>query len=278
MNKNFSLFLAVPLVVPMVLALSAGGCINMGQAKFQRTVTASATMATPKPVKISTENGSVTVTRSSTGQIEITADSALQTAERRDAFSIRAEADGDAFVIEPVWPDGKRSSGERCAFVIALPESAGLTIETSNGAIEISAFSGDTHLHTSNGRITVNGHEGPLDLHTSNGAINATKLNGTLKARTSNGRITVAFAQGATGPIDAKTSNGAIDLDVPDSFAGVLSLSTSNGNVKVEAANGAKADIKKRSGTITFVTAGSPSTIETSNGSITVKHAPAGSQ
>ncbi len=274
MNKKFSLFLAVP----VVLALCAGGCLNIGQAKFERTVTASATMAAPKPVKILTENGSVTVTRSTTGQMEITADAALYTAERRDAFSIRAQADGDSFVIEPVWPDGKRDRNERCAFVVALPESSGLTIETSNGAIEITAFSGETRLETSNGRITVNGHDGPISLHTSNGAIQATKINGPIKAKTSNGRINASFATGATGPIDAKTSNGAIELEVPASFAGILSLSTSNGSVKVEATDGAKADIKKRSGTITFVPSGQPSTIETSNGSITVKRAPASGQ
>ena len=39
---------------------------------------------------------------------------------------------------------------------------------------------------------------------------------------------------------------------------------------------GAKVDITKRSGTITFVPAGQPSTIETSNGSITVKRANSG--
>lgn len=268
MNSKFSLFLAVP----VVLALSAGGCVSIGKAKFERTVTASATMAAPKPVKISTENGSVTVTRSTTGQIEIKADSALQTPERRDAFSIRAETDGDRFIIEPVWPDGKMLSSERCAFVIALPETTGLTIETSNGAIEITAFSGETTLETSNGRITVNGHDGPLSLRTSNGAIKATDLKGTLKARTSNGRLTIGFADGATGPVDAKTSNGAIELDVPTTFAGTLSLSTSNGGVKVEATNGAKADIKKHSGTIAFVPTGKDSKIETSNGAITVKH------
>ncbi|XVJ59330.1 MAG: DUF4097 domain-containing protein [Tepidisphaera sp.] len=269
MNKRFSLFLAVP----VVLALCAGGCLNISQAKFERSVAATATMDAPKPVRISTGNGSVRVTRSQSDKLEIKAESALQTAERRDAFSIKAEVVGDAFVIEPLWPEGKALSNERCSFEISLPAPAGLTIDTSNGAIEISGFSTDASVETSNGRVTVNGHTGSLSMKSSNGAIEAKELNGPVTAKTSNGRITIHFVEGATGPLTAKTSNGAIELDAPSTFAGVLTLSTSNGRVTVESSGGAKTDIKKTSGTVTFEPSGQGSSLSTSNGGITVKHA-----
>lgn len=269
MNKNFSLFLAVP----VVLALSAGGCLHTGSAEFERTVAATATMSTPKPVRVFTGNGSVRVTRSTSDALEIKAEAALQTAERRDAFSIKAETVGDTFVIEPVWPEGKPLRGERCAFEISLPAPSGLTIESSNGAIEIGGFATDAVLTTSNGRLTVNGHVGTLTLSTSNGRIEAKDVNGSINAKTSNGRITVSLAEGATGPLVARTSNGAVEFDAPSTFTGTLSLSTSNGGVKVETAGGAKADLKKNSGTVTFEASGPESSITTSNGAVTVRHA-----
>lgn len=267
MNKTFPLFLAVP----VVLALSAGGCLNYGRAQFERTVTLSAPAAEPKPVQIFTGNGSIKLSKSTSGKVEITAESALTTEARRDAFAVRAETVGDTFVIEPVWPDGKRQGSERCSFIVMLPDTTRLTLKTSNGAIELDGFSSEAELDTSNGTIRVKKHTGPLNLDTSNGAIEVSDASAAVTADTSNGRIEISFADGATGPVKANTSNGAITLEIPASFTGTLTASTSNGPVTAEGVAGAKTDIKRKSGTITFATEGKESSLKTSNGSITIK-------
>jgi DUF4097 and DUF4098 domain-containing protein YvlB len=267
MNKTFPLFLAVP----VVLALSAGGCVNYGRAQFERSITLTAPTIEPKPVRITTGNGSIKLAKSTTGQVEITAESALTTEARRDSFAVRAVTIDGTFVIEPVWPEGKRQGSEKCSFIVMLPEATQLELKTSNGAIELDGFAGEADLDTSNGAIRVKNHDGPLTLDTSNGAIDVKGATAKVRAETSNGRIEITFADGATGPVTAKTSNGAITLEVPAAFAGTLTMSTSNGSISAETTSGAKADLKKKSGTITFAPTGGESSLKTSNGSITFK-------
>ena len=269
MSKMKPLFLAVPAVLALCSGACMPGCVLTSPANYKRTVTAQNAQASPAPVKVRTGNGYIRVSRSASGGVEVSADAALQTPERRDAFAVRSELVGDTWVIEPLWPDGKALSNERCAFTIALPDAPALDLETSNGEIEFGGFSGPAHAKTSNGAIHASGHNGPVDAHTSNGAIELRAVASPVKASTSNGHITIVLADPASGPVDAHTSNGAIDLTVPAGFKGRLAARTSNGGVSANLAAGAKADLKKSSGTVTFAEGSEPqSTLETSNGGI----------
>lgn len=270
MSKMKPLFLAVPGVLALAAAPFLGGCLSISPAKYERTLTSQSAQASPTPVKVRTGNGYIRVSRSTSGKIEVAADAALQTPERRDAFAVRSELVGGEWVIEPVWPDGQALSNERCAFTIGLPDAASLDLETSNGRIEFAGFAGPAHASTSNGEITVASHEGPVDARTSNGAVELKRVAGPVKARTSNGRITIELV--AAGPVEAKTSNGRIDLTVPAGFTGRLSADTSNGRVTAEVGAGAKADLKKSSGAVEFGP-GPESTLSTSNGGIHITQA-----
>lgn len=267
MSKSKQLFLAVPAVLATAATLLPG-CTGLGSPKYNRTLTAQATPAAPQAYKISTGNGYIKVLQSTSGAIEISADAALQTPERRDAFSLKAESAGQTFIIEPRWPDGKALSGERCAFTIALPKATALTLQTSNGDVESAGFAGPGAFSTSNGDVIVRGHDGPVTLQTSNGKIEGSGLTASVEAGSSNGEITIAMTGGTTGPVQAQTSNGSIHLTVPATFGGTLTLSTSNGVLNVDA--DVTSNLKKNSGTVTFKSPGAPSSLSTSNGSIKV--------
>jgi hypothetical protein len=268
MNKMKPLFLAVP----MVLALAAGGCVLVNPARFQRTLTNAAQPANVTPVRVSTENGYIRITRSTTGKVEVSADAALTSEARRDAFAVRSELREGSWVIEPLWPDGKALSSERCAFTIAIPDASGLTLETSNGEISFGGFSGSARARTSNGAIRISSHAGPVEARTSNGRVEVLAAAGPVVAGSTNGAVVVELAPGATGPVDASTSNGSIDLTVPGTFQGAVSMETSNGSVSVDGPIKGEASVRKTSGTATFG-AGSPSTLKTSNGSIRLRQA-----
>lgn len=268
MNKMKPLFLAVP----MVLALAAGGCSLVTPARFQRTVTSAAAPASVTPLRVTTGNGYIRVARSTSGQIEVSADAALTTEARRDAFAVRSELRDGAWVIEPLWPEGRALSNERCAFTIAVPDATGLVLETSNGEIAFGGFSGTATARTSNGAVRVSSHAGPVEARTSNGRVEVLDALGPVVAKSSNGAVTVALSAGSTGPVDASTSNGAIDLTVPSSFAGTVSMQTSNGTVAVEGKISGRASVKKTSGAADFGP-GAPSSLKTSNGSIRLRQA-----
>lgn len=272
MSKMKPLFLAVPGVLALWAGVGLGGCVSLGPAKYERTVTSQSATTSAAPVKVRTGNGYIRVSRSTSGKVEVSADAALQTPERRDAFTVRSEMVGQDWVIEPVWPEGKALSNERCAFTIALPDAASLDLKTSNGRIEFAGFGGQAWAETSNGEINVASHDGPLEARTSNGALDLKRLAGPVKARTSNGRITIEVS--GAGPVEAQTSNGRIDLTVPAAFTGRLSASTSNGKVTAEVGPGAKSDLKKSAGSIDFG-AGPSSSLSTSNGGIHVTQAAA---
>lgn len=267
MTKRFRQFLAVP----VVLALLAGGCGGFSSAQYTRSLNSSVQAAAPTAYRISTGNGYIRVSKSTSGKVEIAADVALQTPERRDAFKVIAEEQAGVFVIEPVWPEGKQLSSERCAFTIALPEATDLKLATSNGEITFGGFAGPANASTSNGKIIVLSHDGPVTLKTSNGSVKAEGLTGTADAATSNGSITLAFTGASTGPVQAKTSNGSITLDLPANFAGTLTLQTSNGKVSADCPGASSTEIRKSSGKVTFKDAGGESSAQTSNGSINIR-------
>jgi DUF4097 and DUF4098 domain-containing protein YvlB len=110
-----------------------------------------------------------------------------------------------------------------------------MTVSNESVAYEVIVPEGiDVNVRTSNGAITVVGVEGVLGLETSNGAIEMTAAAGPsqVTARTSNGRIVLECAPAGTGgTYDLRTSNGAIRITLPEDQGVEVDLSTSNGNI-----------------------------------------------
>lgn len=179
-----------------------------------------------------------------------------------------------------------KSSG-KIRFVIEVPESTEVDIDTSGGsitaenldaqarldtsggAIRATRIGGELLADTSGGGITIEDVDGDVNADTSGGGISIKGVRGEVRADTSGGGITISDV---TGKIDADTSGGSIKIDQAggyvraDSSGGPIrvsfspgnsaggTISTSGGGITVEIDSGANLDIDAHSsgGSVTF--------------------------
>ena len=209
-----------------------------------------------------------------------TADEAQQ---RADATTLEVARGGDGLVrvrvkFAPV-PDGVTSWGNDSAHAdVRAPQLAGVDVVSSNGAIQVEGgFSGPARLRTSNGGIRVKDHAGPVQADTSNGAIEATGIGTPAQLETSNGSVDAAVADGQSGNVEVRTSNGSVKLSLPASWQGRVDATTSNGRVSMDGGGRAqKLSAERNQGSMDVGDAGkATATVRSSNGSVTVKAAPA---
>jgi DUF4097 and DUF4098 domain-containing protein YvlB len=134
---------------------------------------------------------------------------------------------------------------------ISVDGVQGVTIDTTNGSIDIEEVNGPIEVSTVNGDITVRNVKGQMAMQTSNGSIRGNNLNGPLKAITQHGDVVIQQAmlsgqsllqtnQGSVrfaGTIDPKgnytmeTQSGNVDLTLPTHVAFQLHASTDSGSV-----------------------------------------------
>jgi DUF4097 and DUF4098 domain-containing protein YvlB len=242
-------------------------------AKFTATRTSTATHVAGKPLRVTTGNGNITITRTGVDTVTIVAKIKANTQARLDAVTIVvARAGDDTLDIKAQWPGNKRESNEGCTFEVQIPDATNLTLETANGAIVIGGggFNGLATLDTSNGDITVEGHDGKVNADTSNGSIVLHDVP-EAKADTSNGGISIRLTDTGAGPVVADSSNGSVHLFVGRGFAGEVDCDTSNGRVSCDASWAKVIRKAKTSGTYSFgATDAAKSSLSTSNGNVTI--------
>lgn len=255
-------------MLPLVLT-SIAGCGTWQT--VERRVTVAFPPAGAAPLGVRSSNGSIAVASGDGDQIVVNATIKARTRERADATQIVASLSPEGvYLIEARWPT-PRAGNEGCSFDVATPPVSGVVLDTSNGGVTLSGLSGSARLDSSNGAIVVKGFAGEITADTSIGAISIFDATARVAADTSNGPIRVEMASASAGPVRLDTSNGSIDLVVGSGFAGTLTASTSNGSVSILAPGASAVQAGKRSGSATFGVGGEPSTLSTSNGSITVR-------
>lgn len=250
-------------------------------------------------VVVDTRNGRIDVVAEERPDVSIEATltcggaSHKEADERLAATALSCEVDqAGNLVVKPVFPGGPRN-GDGASIWIRLPGAAGGNLRTSNGPVTSRGLSGELTIDTSNGRIEIVQHGGSARLDTSNGSIVARKVAGSLWADTSNGGvrveevagpITVDTSNGSivaeldgthAGPLDLDTSNGSITVRVGGAFTGAVHLSTSNGGIRVHDPHGRirSQTLSRNRGEILVGGSGEPgaagaSHFDTSNGSI----------
>lgn len=252
--------------VPLVLA----GCAYTAPPMFKGVQSATVRVpATPPAFDIETGNGAITVAPGTGDSVVVVGTIRASSQERLDGVAITTEQGEDGVIrVRVTWPGGKREPNEGCALDVQAPALAGVRCKTSNGSITVSGASGDVDLKSSNGAVRVAGCTAGVVVDTSNGAI---FVDGAKSARavTSNGKIEVRLAPTATGPVIADSSNGGITLAVGSAFTGKVTCATSNGAVKNTTGRGGGTASKSKAA-FDFGD-GQPSSLDTSNGHITVE-------
>jgi DUF4097 and DUF4098 domain-containing protein YvlB len=140
-------------------------------------------------------------------------------------------------------------------YEVTVPASMNLTLDDTNGAVEVSDVHGSHHISTTNGHITVARSGGDIDAETTNGAIKAELADVTpgknLRLETTNGHISITLPKSLAARIDASTTNGSINSDLPVTTTEMrhhalrgtvngggnseLRLRTTNGSINIEA-------------------------------------------
>jgi DUF4097 and DUF4098 domain-containing protein YvlB len=200
-------------------------------------------------------NGSVTVNGSSRSDVMVQArvtSRAPSTSEARDLakqVTISLE-NGRLRASGPVNPGRKSWS---VSYRVQVPSSYDLTLNASNGAVNVTDVRGN------------------INAETANGSIRLTDLGGRVRARTSNGstHVQVSGTKWDGEGLSVITSNGSARLDLPQNFSAELAVSTNNGGINIDFPVTVEGRLG-RSVETTLGTGGPRLEVRTSNGSVRV--------
>ena len=180
-------------------------------------------------LRVTTMNGSITVTRDDTVKaMQVTAvlemsDGTGSAATRRQTLErakLVAQKDSAGRVSVSVDFGGATHNLPSVDFAILVPALASVEAETMNGSVRTIGDVGDVSAETMNGTIDVAG----------------AKAN--VKATSMNGGVKIALADGATAPVEAECTNGKVALEMPASWNGSVAASVTNGKVTADGIKG----------------------------------------
>ncbi|HEY6219006.1 MAG TPA: DUF4097 family beta strand repeat-containing protein [Gemmatimonadaceae bacterium] len=120
----------------------------------------------------------------------------------------------------------------RVTYVVELPKSMRLRVETGNGEVSIVQTVGDVDATSGNGDVTIKESTGRVTASSGNGDVIITSAQGPVRTSTGNGRVEVTAAK---GPVEASTGNGDILVKMGSlpADAAPMVFSTGSGNVRV---------------------------------------------
>lgn len=184
---------------------------------------------------IDTDLGSVTVTGSESRDVRLVVtskrrdlDELLRFTFQEDPGSVSVTARRRRAHVFPWLGD----HGGSVHYEIRVPARTLVDVDTSGGAIQVSAMRSGARLQTSGGRIVVRDLVGDLDGRTSGGGIELETIRGRVDVETSGGGIK---AREIEGPIQADTSGGSVRLE---RVSGDIRAHSSGGGIHIFEAGG----------------------------------------
>ena len=178
---------------------------------------------------------------------------------------------GTELQVKADMPSGPRPYG--AAFTITAPETAAVSIQTTNGAITVSNAVGDVAAVTTNGAITLTGTDGTAVLATTNGALEVDVHRGGVDGKTTNGAVDCDLA--ALGPVEdviLQTTNGTVTLLLPADVSAIVDATNTGAAIAILGFTSVVYDVQEEHHVRARIGSGASSvTITTTNGSITVR-------
>ena len=200
-------------------------------------------------------NGSVSVTGSSRSDVMVQArvtSRAPSAAEARDlAKQVTVSLESGRLRASGPTNPGRKSWS--MSYRVQVPSSYDLTLNASNGAVNVTDVRGN------------------INAETANGSIRLTDLGGRVRARTSNGstHVQVSGTKWDGEGLSVVTANGSARLDLPQNFSAELAVSTNNGGINIDFPVTVEGRLG-RSVETTLGTGGPRLEVRTSNGSVRV--------
>jgi DUF4097 and DUF4098 domain-containing protein YvlB len=114
-------------------------------------------------------------------------------------------------------------------FFIHAPKDATLSLETTNGPIDVKGINGNVRLRAANGPIAVSDCGGNVDAQTKNGPIALSGDRGDVHLTAENGPIALNFSSDTWNgsKLEARTVNGPLAVHMPDTFRSAMRLEMS---------------------------------------------------
>jgi len=195
-------------------------------------------------------------------------------------FEVEFEQRGNDVHVEADREGGFRMRRSNIRFVVQVPRSFNIELDTGGGSIEVGDVDGNIDADTSGGSISIGSVEtGSVVADTSGGSITIGDVGGDVYADTAGGSITVGETGGDSeldtsggsirsgwvwGRLEADTSGGSIRLEGSDQN---LLAETAGGSITVARSNG-PVDVSTAGGSISIGPVAGPVKAETNGGSI----------
>lgn len=157
-------------------------------------------------------NGSVEIVGSDRDDVRLEAHISHDIRRTRHSAEVR----GDTLEVRSHCPLFPVSTWCSVDHRLAVPDDLTVRVSNGNGSVTVRDLESAVTVDTSNGRLDLAGIGGTLEAHSSNGSVEARSLTSdVVDARTSNGSVELAFV-GTPTTVDTHTSNGSIEVVVPD--------------------------------------------------------------
>ncbi len=180
-------------------------------------------------------NGGVQIERGTGATFGITACVGAGARSRAEAQaaadSVRLVIDGSKVRVTGVGQSGTRNNIQSWSvqLIVTAPEGSSIDVETANGPIGVSGFSGTLTARASNGPISLDEVVGQVTARAQNGPISVNGSRGEFEVETSNGPIDVRLSGSRwDGHLTARASNGPLSLRVPAGYQSGVEVTSSN--------------------------------------------------
>lgn len=247
--------LAVAALVTMALSVPAQAQ-DRERERESNAFTWSGNIPAGRSIGVHNINGAITVERSSSNRVEVTADKEWRRGNPRDVRIEQSRASGDDVVICAMWSvestcdadgintprrnrsdddDRNRNNDVAVHFTVRVPDGVRVNVNTINGALEISGATAEVLAKTINGSIRAQSAGGPVRASTVNGSIDVSMGSignvSDLEYETINGSVTIEVPSNLSAQLDLSTVNGRITTDFPITVSGSLSPRRLRGTV-----------------------------------------------
>ncbi len=206
-------------------------------------------LAAGRTVHVRNINGAISVERSTSGRVEVSADKRWRRGDPGNVRIVQVAARDGGIMVCALWNDTEctdegirgnssirngRDNDVSVQFTVRVPDGVHVNMQTINGGVEIDDVSGMVEATTVNGSIDARSSGGPVHAQTVNGSINAAMSSlGTddLRYSTVNGAITLELPANSDADLDISTMNGSIDTDFPVTVRGSISRKRLRGTI-----------------------------------------------
>ncbi len=202
-----------------------------------------------RTVHVRNINGAIAVERSTSGQVEVSADKRWRRGDPDKVRIVQVTARDGGIMVCALWNDSEctddgirgnssmrngRDNDVSVQFTVRVPEGVHVNMQTINGSVEIDDVSGMIEATTVNGSIEAYSTGGPVRAQTVNGSIKASMRsfgNEDVRYSTVNGGISLELPRGSNADLDISTMNGSIETDFPVTVQGSISRKRLRGTI-----------------------------------------------